>query len=108
MESSHRIEASVEAKDIFVEVSLQMLWVNSPVMRSLDPSLHVTEDEMDHGQVRLRLVRVASERQRLMVVSIRQRRITSPSVRANDRAASDVVVDKRRERGGAAIRHNAK
>src|SRR5271168_2311592 len=65
----HRIKATIETEHVFVEVGLQVLRLDTAMMRPLDPSFHVAENEMDHGQVSLRLVRIAAERQRLMGVS---------------------------------------
>ncbi len=104
----HRIKTTVEAEHILVEVSLQMLRLNAPVVRSFDPSLHIAEDEMDHGQVRLCLVGIAAKRQCLMPVYLSQSRIAWPSICADDSAMCDVVLDKSSKRVGAAIRNDPK
>ena len=107
MKSGHRIKPTIEPEHIFVEVGLQMFGLDAAVMRALDPSLQVAEDEMDHRQMRLGLVRIAAECQGLMAI-VRQPRIAGPSVRADDRAGKDIVSHKRSERGGAAVGHDAK
>ena len=86
-----------------------MLWFDTAMMRSLYPSFQVAENEMDHGQVRLGLVWVAAERQRLMAVSrLSKSGVARPSIGAQDRARGDVLFDKAGERGSAPIWHNAK
>ncbi len=62
----HWIEPAIEAEYIFIEVGLQMFWLDTPMMGSLDPSFQVAENEVDHRQVSLRLIRVTAKFQRLM------------------------------------------
>src|SRR5256885_7084409 len=69
VERGHRIEPTIKPEHVFIEVGLQMFWLDTAMMRALDPSLHIAEDEMDHGKVRLRLVWVASESQCFMAKS---------------------------------------
>jgi hypothetical protein len=58
VKSSHRIEPTIEPKHVLVEVGLQMFWLDTAMMRPLDPSFQVAENEMDDGQVRLSFVGV--------------------------------------------------
>src|SRR5271165_6963400 len=60
MERRHRIETAVEPKHVFVEIGLQVFWFNTTVVRPLDPSFQVTENEVDHRQMRLCFVWVAA------------------------------------------------
>jgi hypothetical protein len=109
MKCGHRIEATIEPEHVLVEVGLQMLGLDTAMMCSLDPSFQVAENEMDHGQVRLGLVRVASERQRLMAVSrVGKPRIAGPSIGAHSCARRNIVFDKAGKRVGAPIWHNTK
>jgi hypothetical protein len=104
----HRIKPTIETEHVFVEVGLKMLWFYSTMVRSPDPSFEVAENEMDHGQVRLSFVGVATERQRLVAVSnLGKARVASPAVGAQDRAACNVVFDKAGERIRAAVWYNA-
>lgn len=109
MKRRHRIKPAIEPKHVFVEVGLQVFGFDTAVMRSPYPSFQIAEDEMDHGQVRLSLVWVAAERQRLMAVShIGEPRIPGPSIRAQDRAKRDVVFDKAGKSLSAPVRNDAK
>ena len=49
-----------------------MFWLDTAMMSSLNPSFQITENKMDHWQVRLGFVGVAPERQRVMTVSASQ------------------------------------
>jgi hypothetical protein len=105
----HRIEPTIETEHVFVEVGLQVLWLDTAMMRSLDPSFQVAENEMDHGQMRLGFVGVAAERQRLMVVShFWKARVASPAIGAEDGAARNVVFNEAGKRIGAAVGHDTK
>jgi hypothetical protein len=86
-----------------------MLGLDTAMMRSLDPSFQVAENEMDHWKVRLGLVRVATQRQRLMVVSdFGKAGIAGPSIGAHGSARRDVSFDKARKRVSASVGHDAK
>ena len=86
-----------------------MFWLNTAMMRSLNPSFQVAENEMDHGQVRLSLVRVSAERQRLMAVSrLGKSGIAGPSIRTQDRAKRYVLFDKAGKLCGAPVGYDAK
>ena len=47
VERSHRVEAAVEAEDVLVEVCLQMLRLDTAVVRPQEPGLEVREDKVD-------------------------------------------------------------
>jgi|ERR1700691_6230523 hypothetical protein len=105
----HRIKPTIEPEHVFVEVRLQMFWLDTAMMSSPDPSFQVAENKVDHGQVRLGLLRIAAERQCLMAIpSLSKSWVASPSIGAQDRAKRHVVFDKAGKRIGAAIRHYAK
>jgi len=109
VKSRHRIKAAIESEHVFVEVSLQMFWLDAAVMRSLDPSFQIAENEMDHGQMRLGLVGIAAKRQHIMTISdLGKSRIACPSISAHDRAGRDVLFDKAAEGLGAPVWHDAK
>src|ERR1035438_3374256 len=61
VECSHRIEPSIEAEYIFIEVGLQMLWFNTTMMRSFDPGFQVAENKVNHRQMRFCLIWIAIE-----------------------------------------------
>jgi hypothetical protein len=105
----HRVEPTIEPKHVFVEVGLQVFGLDTAMMRPLDPSFQIAENEMDHGQVRLSFVGVAAERQRLMDVShLGKAGVASPAIGAEDGAARNIVFDKSGKRIGAAVRHDTK
>ena len=88
---------------------MQVFRLDTAMMRSLDPSFQIAENEMDHGQVRLGFVGVAAERQRLMTVShLRKAGVASPAIGAQRGAHRNVVFDKADKRIGATIGHHAK
>jgi len=85
-----------------------MLRFDTTMMSSLDPSFQVTENEMDHGQVRLSLVRIAAERQQVMAISeLRKSGIACPSISAHDSSKRDILFDKAGKHFGAPIGNNA-
>ena len=91
----HRVEPTIEAEHVFVEIGLQMLGLDTTMMRPPDPSFQVAENEMDHGQMRFGLVGVAAERQHVMAIpDFGKARIVCPSVRTHDSAGRDVLFDK--------------
>lgn len=47
LERGHRCAAAVEAENVLVEVRLQMMGLDAPVMRSKQPRLEVRENAMD-------------------------------------------------------------
>jgi hypothetical protein len=109
MNRRHRIEATIEAEHVFVEVGLQVLWLDTTMMRALDPSLQIAEDEVNHWQMRFGLVWIAAERQHVVEVSgFGKSRIPRPSVCAHDRVGRDILFDKAVESLGAPVGYDAK
>src|SRR5271157_4639182 len=105
----HRIKAAIESKHVLIEVSLQMFGLNAAMMRSFDPGFQVTENEMDHGQVRLSFIRVTTKRQHVMAISCpRKSWIAGPSVGAHEGTCDDVLFDKSCERFGTPVGNDAK
>lgn len=103
----HRIKPAVETEYVFIEVGLQMFWLDTTMMRSLNPSFQVAENEMDHRQMRLCLVGIAAKGQRLMPV-LSQSGIACPSVRADNSPRRDVVPNKSGKRNSATIWNHTK
>jgi hypothetical protein len=86
-----------------------MFWLDTAMMRSLDPSFQVAENEMDHGQMRLSFVGVAAERQRLMAVSnLGKAGVASPAIGTQDGAARNIVFDKADKRVRTSVWHHTK
>jgi hypothetical protein len=86
-----------------------VLWLNSAMMRSLNPSFQIAENEMDHGQVRFRLVGIAAERQRIMLISnIGKSGITGPCISAYQGAKRNVLFDKAGKYSSAAVWYDSK
>ena len=103
VEGIHRVKPTVEAEHEFIEVCLEMVRLDTTMMGAVDPCFQVAKNEMDHWKVRLRLLRVAIECQRLMVVSeARQLTVAYPSVSAYRGAGVDILRDKGSERAGIA------
>src|SRR5712692_1642260 len=76
------------------------------MVRTGDPSLQVREDEMDHRQVLLGLVRVASKRKCVVCIAeLRQVAVASPAVSTDDRARRDVLPHEANKRIGASPRN---
>jgi hypothetical protein len=91
----HRIKPAIEPEHVFVEVGLEMLGLDTAMMRPLDPSFQIAENEMDHRQVRLSFVGIAAERQSLMAVShLWKAGVASPAIGAQDGAARNIGFDK--------------
>src|ERR1019366_226716 len=109
VERGHRVEPAIETKHVFIEVSLQMLWFNTAMMRSFDPSFQVAENEVYHGQMRFCLVRVATENQRLMdVPQLGKPFVCCPSIGANGGSRRNVFFCEAHKHFGAPIWHDAK
>jgi hypothetical protein len=105
----HRIKATVESEDVLVEVGLQMFRLDPAVMSPLNPSFQVAENEMDHGQVRLCLVWVSTERKRLMAVpGFGKSRIASPAVSPHGSSNGNVLFDKACESFGTSVWRDTK
>ena len=103
VEGIHRVEPTVEAEHEFIEVRLEMARLDTTMMGAVDPCFQIAKNEMNHWKVRLRLLRVAIECQRLMVVSeARQLPVTYPSVSADSGAGGDILRDKCSEGVGVA------
>src|ERR1700677_364737 len=86
-----------------------MFGLDTAVMRPLDPSSQIAENQMNHGQVRLCLARKPAERQRLMAISsLGKAGIAGPAIGAQRRAKRDVLFDKAGKRVGATVGDNAK
>jgi hypothetical protein len=106
---SHRIEPAIEPEYVLVEIGLQVLWLDATMMSSFDPSFQIAENKMDHRQVRLGLVGIATKRQEVMVVShFRESRITDPSIGAHGSASGHVVFDKAGKHFSAPVGDDAK
>jgi hypothetical protein len=105
----HWVEPTIETEHVFIEIGLQVFGLDPAMMRPLDPSFQIAENEMDHGQVRFGLVRVTAERQGLMMVShLRKVRVASPAIGAQRGTKRNVVFDKAGKRVRTAVGHNAK
>lgn len=105
VEGIHRVEPTVEAEHEFIEVRLEMVRLDTTMMGAVDPCFQVAKNEMNHWKVRLGLLRVAIECQRLMVVSeARQLPVAYPSVSSDRGAGGDILRDKGGERYGVAAR----
>jgi hypothetical protein len=109
MKRGHRVKPTIEAEHVFIEVRLQMFWLDTPMMCPLDPGLQVAEDEMDHGQVRLCLVGIAAKRQSDMAVSyLGQSWVAGPPIGADGSAKRDGLFDKAGKSFSAPVRDDAK
>jgi hypothetical protein len=76
----HRIEATIEPEHVLVEIGLQVLWLDATMMRSINPSFQIAEHKVDHWQVRLSFIWVATKRQHVVAVShLRESGIARPS-----------------------------
>ena len=109
VESRHRVKPAIEPEHVFVEVRLQVLRLDTAMMRALDPGFQVAENKMDHGQVRLSFIGVATKRQHVMAVSCpRKPRVAGPSIGTHNGTGKDVLFDKSGERFGAPIGNDTK
>lgn len=85
IERRHRIESSVEPEDVFVEIRLQVVLGDGPMMRAENPRLQIGEDQMDHGQVGVHLVGIASnDKRKVFVAKGWQILINAPAVSSYD------------------------
>ena len=96
VERGHRVEPSVEAKHVLVQVRLQVVGLDTAVVSTKNPSLQIGEDKVDHRQVRFSFVRIASKDKRVVDVShFWQIVISLPSVGANSGTCRDTFLDER-------------
>jgi hypothetical protein len=109
MKCGHRVKPTIKAEHVFIEIGLQMFRLDTAMVRSLNPSLHVAEDEVDHGQVCLCLFRIACERKHFMAVShLRNFIVAAPSVCADGSARSNIIFDKASKCFSTSVRYDAK
>jgi hypothetical protein len=105
VEGIHWVEAAVEAKYELVEVGLQMMRLDPAMVGAIDPRLQIGEDKMDHRQVLLRLLRIASKRERVMSISnLAKTAIPLPAVSADGGACRYAILDEGRKRISIAAR----
>jgi hypothetical protein len=108
VERVHWVEPTIEAEHVFVQVRLQVLRLDPPVMRAVQPGLQVAEDEVDHWQVLLGVVRIADHRERVVCVAVNlaQVAVSVVCIRPHLRPPHDVRGDERNEGFRAAIAHH--
>ena len=103
-EGVERIEAPVKAERKFIEVGLQVLRFDAPVMRPLQPRLEVRENEVNDGQVFLSDLRVASFDNRQMGIAAHAELVIGRSrVRDDNRAGLNGLFHKADQRLSGAI-----
>ncbi len=86
-----------------------MFGLDTTMMRSFNPSLHIAEDEVDHGQMRFCLFRITGKSQHLVTVShIGNSIVAAPPIRADSSTLLNVVFDKAGKRFGATVGYDAK
>lgn len=103
-----RIEAPVEAKREFVEVSLQMLMTN-PVMSSSQPGFEVGEHQMDNRQIFFGNLRVAAlGDSNMLEPTFLEFAVAAPVISNNRRTLLDRSLHKAAQRCCAAIRRHGK
>lgn len=108
IERGHRVEAAVEAEDKLVEVGLQVVRGYRAVMGAEQPCFQVGENQMDHGKMRFRFVRIAVQFQGVVTVSERCEAIVAvPAIGAHRGAKGDVVGDEGYQVFGGAVRNHA-
>ncbi len=94
VEHAPRVEPTVEAEDILVQVGLKVPMTDT-VMRPFDPGLQVRVDEVDHGQMALSKVGVAVEYDRVQFVAVPSKAVVAlPSVSCERAPWRDVLRDK--------------
>jgi hypothetical protein len=86
--------AAVEAKDILVEVSLQVLVADRTVVGAHEPALGEAEDEMDGGQAQAGLTPGAAEDDGLMGVALGvEAGVAGPAVAGDGGRPGDVLAE---------------
>jgi hypothetical protein len=104
VEGIHWIEAAVETKHEFIEVSLQMTRFDPSMVSAVNPCLQIGENKMDHRQVLFRLLWVAPKGKCIVPIAhCGKVAISIPSISANDRVRRYIVFDKCCERFGISV-----
>ncbi len=95
VESNHRPEPAVESEHELVEIALQVFRAD-PVVRSQKPRIKVPEDDVNHGEVPVRLDMVTPDRHGIVpIAQLIQVVVASPPVRAHFRSRLHVGEDDR-------------
>jgi hypothetical protein len=106
-EGVERVEPAVEAERELVEIGLQVLWLDPPVVRALQPCLQVRKDKVRDRQVFFRHIRVtALDHWQMSIAAHAQRVIGWPRIRDDHRAGLDRLLHKVAQRLSAAISDN--
>src|SRR6202142_1806739 len=106
-EGVERIEASVKAERELIEVGLQMLWFDAPVMRPLQPRLEVRKHEVDNWEVFFRDFRVSGfDHGQMGVAAHAELVIGRGRVRDDYRARLDSLFHKANQRLSGAVRND--
>src|SRR5579862_406189 len=102
-EGVERIEAAVKAKRELVEVGLQVLRLDAAVMRALQPSFEIAENQVDDGQVFFGDLRIAAlSHRKVLVAELAKVVVAAPCVRNHYRARRDGLLYKGQQRLSAA------
>ena len=84
-----------------------MLRLDTTVMRAMNPSFQVTENEMDHGNVLVGQRRVATKHKSLVLVAgFGKRFVTMPAIGTDRGTASHAIVDKAHKTLSRSTLHN--
>ena len=90
IESGHRVKPPVEPEDVFIEIRLQVVLGNGPMMRAENPRLQVREGEVNHRQMCVGLIGIASEDERVVPIAQgRQFSVNTPAIGSYRRALGD-------------------
>ena len=100
-----RVEPAVKAESELVEIGLQVLGLDSPVVRPLQPCLQVRKDEVRNRKILFGHFRVtAFDHGQMIVTAGAQRVVSRPPIRDDHRARFDRLFHKAAQRLSGTIR----
>ncbi len=95
VESHHRPEPAVESEHELIKIALQVLRAD-PVVRSQEPRIEVPKDDVNHGEVLVRIDMVTPDRHGIVpIAQLVQVVVAGPSVRPHFRSRLHVGQDDR-------------
>ena len=90
----HRCPAAIEAKDVLVQVALQILRLD-PMVSAEQPGLQIAEHAMDMRRPLVSPFRCADDPHAVLVAGKRRVRVSAPAIRSDARTGLNVPSNKR-------------
>ena len=100
------MEATIKTEHVFIEIGLQVLHLNAPVMRPEYPCLEVRKHLVNHRKVFFRVSGIAVHYHRIMLVSQARQFIVAGATIAKNRRWGYVLFNELGKYGAATVGNN--